>query len=170
MINSITGEEGRIGRILPLALKHKAKLVALTMGESGMPNTAEERRDIARHILERLKKDGFDAANLYFDPLIRPVSTEPGQAGEFLRSIPLIKSLGPVKVICGLSNVSYGLPNRKTINSVFLSMAIHAGLDAAILDPTDKTMIASLRSSEALLGMDEYCAGYIKSFREGKLA
>lgn len=168
MINSITAEGSRIDNILPLALKAKAKLIALTMDDKGMPDTAEDRVKIARTILERVKKDGFDPKNLYFDPLIRPISTEPMQAKEFLRSIPMIKDLG-ANTVCGLSNVSFGIPDRKLVNATFLAMAVYAGLDAAILDPTDKLMNSSLRASLAITGRDDYCAGYIKAFREGSL-
>jgi cobalamin-dependent methionine synthase I len=168
MINSITAESERIDKILPLAARSSSKLIALTMDDKGMPNTAQERFEIARSITDRVKSEGFDLSNLYFDPLIRPISTEPEQAGEFLKSIPLIKSLG-VNTICGLSNVSFGLPNRKLINSVFLAMAIHSGLDAAILDPTDRLMRSSFTAAEALVGRDEYCAAYITAFRDGKL-
>lgn len=168
MINSITAESERIDKILPLAVKAKAKLIALTMDDKGMPDTAGDRINIARVILERVKKDGFDPENLYFDPLIRPISTEPAQAGEFLRAIPMIKELG-AHTICGLSNVSFGLPDRKLINATFLSMAVHSGLDAAILDPTEKLMHSSLRASLAIMGQDEYCSGYIKAFRDGTI-
>ena len=168
MINSITAEGLRIDKILPLALKANAKLIALTMDDKGMPDTAEDRVKIARTILERVKRDGFNPKDLYFDPLIRPIATEPAQAKEFLRSIPMIKDLG-ANTICGLSNVSFGLPNRKLINSTFLAMAISAGLDAAILDPTDKLMNSSIRASLAIVGKDDYCADYIKSFRDGVL-
>jgi cobalamin-dependent methionine synthase I len=167
-INSITGERSRIDLIVPLAVKYNTSLIALTMGDSGMPNSAEERFTIAKEILAKVSAKGFKAENLYFDPLIRPISTEPDQAKEFLRSIPMIRSLG-VKTICGLSNVSFGLPDRKVINSTFASMAVHSGLDAAILDPTDKSIISSIRASAALLSEDEYCAEYIKAFREGRL-
>ena len=167
-INSITGEQDRIDKIVPLAVKHNTKLIALTMGSGGMPHSAEERFSIAKDILARVADKGFKAENLYFDPLIRPISTEPAQVKEFLRSIPMIKSLG-VKTICGLSNVSYGLPNRKVINSTFLAMAMYAGLDAAILDPTDKNIISSFKASGALLCDDEYCAEYIRAFREERL-
>ena len=167
-INSITGERARIDLIVPLAVKYKTGLIALTMGDGGMPNSAEERFAIAKDILAKVSDKGFKAENLYFDPLIRPISTEPEQVKEFLRSIPMIKSLG-VKTICGLSNVSFGLPDRKVINSTFAAMAIYSGLDAAILDPTDKNIISSIRASRALLSDDEYCAEYIKAFREGRL-
>ncbi len=169
MINSISGDEARIRAILPLAVKYDTKLIALTMDEKGMPHTAQERFETAAKIFERVKRDGFNVENLYFDPLIRPIATEPDQAMEFLRSIPMIKGLKPVKTVCGLSNVSFGLPNRRLINAAFLSMAIQADLDAAILDPLDKHIISSLRASDALLGADEYCGEYIRAFREGKL-
>jgi 5-methyltetrahydrofolate--homocysteine methyltransferase len=167
-INSITGEQERIDRIVPLAVKHNTKLIALTMSEGGMPNSAEERFAIAKEILSKVSEKGFRAESLYFDPLIRPISTEPEQAKEFLKSIPMIKSLG-AGTVCGLSNVSYGLPDRKVINSIFLAMAIQSGLDAAILDPTEKQIISSIAAAEALTCKDEYCGEYIKAFREGRL-
>jgi len=167
-INSITGEQDRIDLIVPLAVKYDTGLIALTIGEGGMPNSAEERFAIAKEILTKVSDKGFKSENLYFDPLIRPISTEPEQAKEFLRSIPMIKSLG-ARTVCGLSNISYGLPDRKIINSTFLAMAIQSGLDAAILDPTEKQVISSFTAAEALICEDEYCAGYIKAFREGRL-
>jgi len=168
-INSITGEDQRIEKIVPLAVRGDTKLIALTMDETGMPNTAEERFRLAKRIVDKVERLGFNTENLYFDALIRPISTEPDQAREFLRSIPMIKALGRVKTICGLSNVSYGLPSRGTINAAFLAMAAQSGLDAAILDPTDRHMSSSIAASMALLGGDEYCAGYIRAFREAKL-
>ncbi len=169
MINSITLDEARIKSILPLAREYKTKLIALTMDETGMPSTAGERLAIAKKIAGRIDREGFNIEDLYFDPLIRPISTEPDQAREFLKSIPMIKAIGGVKTICGLSNISFGLPDRKLVNSTFLAMAVQAGLDAAILDPLDNHIISSLRASQALLGMDEYCVEYIKTFRNGRL-
>ncbi|MDP3729969.1 MAG: dihydropteroate synthase [Candidatus Omnitrophota bacterium] len=167
-INSITGEESRIDKIVPLAVKYNTKLIALTMSDKGMPHSADDRFEVARGMLAKITAKGFKAENLYFDPLIRPISTEPEQAKEFLRSIPMIKSLG-ARTVCGLSNISYGLPDRKIINSTFLAMAIQSGLDAAILDPTEKQVVSSIAAAEALMCKDEYCAEYIKAFREGRL-
>jgi len=169
MINSITGEEARVRQVLPLALEYKTKLVALTMDGGGMPNSAEERLDIARRIYDRVRRENFPDEDLYFDALIRPASTEPMQAQEFLRAIPMIKKLGGVKTVCGLSNISYGLPNRSVINSTFLSMATQAGLDASILDPTDKLVVSSIAAARVVLSRDGYCADYIKAYREGRL-
>jgi 5-methyltetrahydrofolate--homocysteine methyltransferase len=169
-INSITAEESRLNSVLPLAIEYKAKLIALAMDEKGMPDTADERFEIAKKITDKVAKAGFDIDDLYIDALIRPISTEPVQAREFLRSIKMIKSLDGVKTICGLSNVSFGLPKRSVINSIFLAIALHEGLDAAILDPTDRHVASSMAASGALLGRDEYCGEYIRAFREGRLA
>lgn len=170
MINSITADDRRIDSILPLAIRYNAKLVALTMNENGMPDTAKERADIAKSIFEKVGKKGFNTGKLYFDPLIRPIATEPLQAREFLNSIPLIKAIGGVGTICGLSNISYGLPARTYVNASFLSMAMALGLDVAILDPTDANIGTTLRAANALLGVDEYCGEFIKAFRDGKFA
>lgn len=169
LINSITADDARINAILPLAIARGASVVALTMSERGMPNTALERFEIAKSIRDKVRNQGFDPARLYFDPLVRPISTEPTQANEALKALVLIKGMDGAKTICGLSNVSYGLPKRSVINSQFLSMAIHQGLDAAILDPLDKYIMTTVRASSALVGKDEYCGEYIKAFREGKL-
>ena len=169
MINSITAEEPRIQQILPLAIEYNASLIALTIDANGMPSSAQERFDIARNIYDRVHREKFPTEKLYFDALIRPVSTEPMQAQEFLQSIPMIKKLGNVKTICGLSNVSYGLPHRAVINATFLAMAVQAGLDAAILDPTDKLIISSIAASRVVLCRDGYCAEYIRAYRDGKL-
>jgi 5-methyltetrahydrofolate--homocysteine methyltransferase len=167
-INSITAEDERIKHILPLASRYGTKLIALAMDGSGMPDSAEGRLEMTKKILEKVKRVGFNPEDIYIDPLIRPISTEPAQAKEFLHSIPMIKSLG-VKTACGLSNVSFGLPSRSLINAVFLSMAYQAGLDAAILDPLDKHVMSAVRAAKALLSEDDYCVEYIKAYRNGKL-
>ncbi|MFH1996505.1 MAG: dihydropteroate synthase [Candidatus Omnitrophota bacterium] len=168
-INSITGEDARIDAITPLAVKYNAKVIALTMDERGMPEGVEERAAIAEKILKKTNRHGLKDEALYFDPLVRPLSTEPEQAKALLAAIPAIKKIGGVKTICGLSNISFGLPKRSVINAAFLAMAIYAGLDAGIVDPTDRGIYATIKSATALIGEDEYCAGYIGSFREGKL-
>lgn len=169
MINSITADDKRIEAIIPLAIKYSAKVIALAMDEKGMPDTAASRLDIAKIILEKTARLGFKAEDLYFDLLIRPVATEPNQPMEFLKALGSAPTAGIVNTICGLSNVSFGLPSRGAINSNFMAMAIAFGLNAAIIDPTDKRMISSIRSAEALAGRDEYCMNYIKAYREGNL-
>jgi len=166
-INSVTAEGSKMATILPLAARHGAKVIALVIGDGRMPSTKEERREIAGTILAAARRAGIEDARLYFDPLIRPLATEPEQSREVLDSIGLIKSLGNVKTICGLSNISFGLPRRGAVNAAFLSLAIGAGLDAAILDPTDRRVASALLACTALLGKDAHCRDYLTAYRRG---
>lgn len=169
IINSVTAEEKRYEKILPLVKKYNTSVIALTIDEKGMPKTAEERFNIAKKIVRITTEYGILPEDVFFDPLVRPISTEPEQVKEFLESLRLIKTLPQVKTICGLSNVSYGLPNRSLLNSIFIAIALGYGLDSAIIDPTDKKMISAIKTAEALLGKDEYCLSYITAYREGKV-
>ena len=119
-------------------------------------------------IPDAVKKYNVPLERIYFDLLVRPISTEPNQANEFLKAVSLVKKNLKAKTVCGLSNISFGLPNRKFINATFLTMSLYAGLTAAIIDPTDKQMMLTVKASETLLGQDEYCMKYIAAFREGK--
>ena len=170
MVNSITGERERAEDILPLVRKHGASLVALTMDEKGMPETDEERIEIARNLLGLIKGYGVPAEEVYFDPLVRPLGTDTKQSLAILKAIAGIMSTGEgVHTICGLSNISFGLPKRKLLNKTFLPLAMNAGLDAVILDPLDKHLMATLKATQALLNKDEFCMQYITASREGKL-
>lgn len=168
MINSITAEKSRYEKILPICKKYNSSVIALTMDEKGMPQTAQERFEIATIIMEICQQYGISKDKIYFDPLTRPASSEQKQAQEFLDAIKLIKELG-LKTIAGLSNISYGLPKRRLLNKTFLSMACASGLDACIIDPLDQSLMSAISASQAILGQDEYCRDYIKAYREGKL-
>lgn len=176
MINSITGETAtrpgmeKAERILALVRQYRASVVILTLDDRGMPSSSKERLEIALKMNKLAADSGIPAEDIYFDLLVRPLSVEPLQAKEFLESIKLVKKELPgVKTVCGLSNISFGLPNRSIVNSTFLVMAIDAGLDAALIDITDKKMFSAIKTSEALLGRDEYCMNYITAFKEGKI-
>lgn len=170
LINSITLQKDRLEGFLPLVKKYNCLVVALTMGESGMPETAEERFEICKNIIEILKKEEISTESLYIDPLVQPISTNIKNCLITLDTIRAIKNAFPVKTIIGLSNISFGLPNRRLINRTFLSMALAAGLNAALIDPLDKDMMSTLKAGEALLGQDDYCLNYLSAFREGKLS
>jgi len=169
-INSVTAEERSAREILALAKKFNTNVVALTMDDSGMPQTADERVKLAEKILNMTRTYKISDENIYFDPLVKPISSEQNQANEFLSALRLIKKMGSAKTVGGLSNVSFGLPQRKLLNKTFLSMAIANGIDAVIIDPLDKESMATLSAAVALLGQDDYCMNYITKFREGKLA
>jgi len=168
MINSITAEKTRYEKILPLCAKYDCDIIALTMDEKGMPHTAGQRFEIATIIMEICAEYGVKKDRIYIDPLIRPISTEQTQAEEILISIEEISKIG-LKTIAGLSNISYGLPNRSLINRTFLAMASYAGLSACIIDPTDIKLMSVVRAAMALTGSDENSISYIKAFRDKKL-
>ncbi|MFH0839648.1 MAG: dihydropteroate synthase [Candidatus Omnitrophota bacterium] len=170
LINSITLEKDRADAILPLVKKYKASVIVLAMDGKAMPHNAAGRLDMAKNAVSLLAAHGVEKDDLYIDPLVRPISSEPDQALEVIKSVGLIKSATGAKLTCGLSNISFGLPDRSMLNAVFLAMMLSAGLDAAILDPLNKKINAILRASSALLGEDEFCMEYIKSHREGELS
>jgi len=169
LINSITLEKGRFDAVVSLVKKYKAQVIALTMDESSMPKNAVERAAKAEKLLGLLRKEGVKDEDIFFDPLVKSIASEPDQAVEFLEAVARIKSLGKVKVVGGLSNVSFGLPGRHLLNSVFAGLAASRGIDAAIIDPLDKETMAIILAAETLAGRDEYCVNYIKAFREGRL-
>ena len=169
MVNSITAEAERYAKLIPLIREHKPNVVGLCMDDRGMPDTAEDRIRIASDIVGKLTKDGVPIGDIYIDPVVTPVSTDTRYGMAVLDAIEAIMKAFPgVHTICGLSNVSYGLPNRKQVNQMFLVMAMTSGLDAVILDPCDKRIMANLITTTALLGKDEFCMNYLTAFRAGK--
>ncbi|OIO40515.1 MAG: hypothetical protein AUJ75_00165 [Candidatus Omnitrophica bacterium CG1_02_49_10] len=169
LVNSITAEKGRSKEILPLVKRYGSLVIGLTIDENGMPITADERFDIVKRIISDIKGAGISEKDLYIDPLVRPVSSEQAQALQMLEAMRMIKTSTEANIVVGLSNISFGLPNRALLNATFLSMAMCYGLDAAIIDPTDTQIHATLKASEAILNSDQYCMRYIKASREGKI-
>ena len=170
MINSITFEKERLQKVTPLITEHGAKVIALCLSDEGPPQDYEGRIEIAARLVDRLTGDGVPLENIYVDPCVFPVSTS-SDAGSFvLDAIAWIHSQYPgVHTICGASNVSFGLPVRKLLNSVFLTMLIARGLDSAIIDPCNTLTRACLLAAEALTGRVEFCTSYIEAFRAGNL-
>jgi len=170
MVNSITGEKARFKEMVSVIKEFGASVVALCMDDKGMPETAEQAIEVGSRLIEELLKEGIDQDDIYVDPLVRPVSTDNKAGLRVLETIHGIKSRFPsVHVICGLSNVSYGLPQRKLLNQAFLVSTMTAGLDAVILDPLDRQLMGLLYAAKVLLGRDEYCGDYLKAYREGRL-
>jgi len=171
MINSVNGDPAKMGEIFPLVKKYGCKVIALTSSrEGGIPATSEERLKIAQTIATEAQKYGVPLGDIYFDPLVMALSTQHGNGTLFLETLRGIKkNLGEAKTVSGLSNISFGLPKRRLMNQVFLVLALGCGMDAAILDPTDKALMAMIRAGETLMGKDPFCAKYISAFREGRL-
>lgn len=170
IINSITDEKERFGHVLPLAVEFNTGIIALCMDDGGMPETYEDRVFIADRLLGKLTKAGIAPADIFIDPMVRPIGTGSHYGMVAIETIRKVKAEFPdVHIACGLSNISFGIPARKVMNQAFLVAAMTAGLDGAILDPLDKKLMTILYAAEALLGMDEYCMNYITKFREGEL-
>lgn len=166
MINSISLEKDRYNALIPVIAGTDLKVVALCMSDEGMPETMDARLRIAEKLIDGLVKNNVPLNNIYVDPLVQPVSTNNTFAVEFINSVEAIMTrFKGVHTICGLSNVSYGLPVRKFMNQAFAIMAIGKGLDGLIINPLDKMMMASLVTAEALAGRDDYCVNYLKAFR-----
>ena len=170
LVNSITDEKARFAAVLPLVLEYGAGVVALCMDDSGMPDTADARVEIADSLFGKLTRAGVAPSDIYFDPMVRPVGTGSRYGIAAIETIREIKRRHPdARIMCGLSNISFGIPARKLMNQAFLIAAMAAGMDGAILDPLDRKLMAFLYAGEALLGIDEYCMEYIAKFREGAL-
>jgi cobalamin-dependent methionine synthase I len=170
IINSITMEKERVDGILPLAQKYDTSIVCLTMDDSGMPEDVKGRIKITDDIVALFKENGISLKRAYFDHLVRPASTNPGQSKHLLDAIKHTKMTYPESHIAlGLSNISFGIPCRSNFNKAFLSMLVMAGCDGAILDPTEEDLMLTLYSARSVLGLDEYCMDYIMKMRdEGK--
>ena len=171
MINSISLEKERYLSMLPLVAGHPCKLVALCMKQTAMPTTAQERIDAASELIDLLIQAGMKPEDIFVDPLVQPISVDTHMGHAMLEAISGIKAKYPtVHTICGLSNISFGLPERKLINRYFLALAMHSGLDAVILDPTDLHLAAALKTTAMLLGHDDYCEAFIEAYEKGELA
>ncbi len=164
LINSVSGEEEKLRTILPLAKKYGAAVLGLTLDDDGIPKTAEGRLKVAEKILERALAAGLKREDVVIDCLAMTVSAEPRGAVETLRAIRLVKERLGLATILGVSNISFGLPSRGSINAHFLSMAIEAGLDSAIMNTKNEAMMDAYHASLVLLGHDEKAERYIGRF------
>ena len=166
MINSISLEKERYEALLPVVAGTDLKVVALCMSDAGMPETTDQRLAIADELINSLVKNRVPVENIFVDPLVQPLSTRNDFGIEFLNAVESIVTRFPgIHSMCGLSNISYGLPERKMLNQTFMVMAIAKGLDGAIVNPLDRRMMAQIVAAEALAGRDNYCMEYLKAYR-----
>ncbi len=171
MINSISLERDRYEALLPVITSHPCHVVALCMTQTAMPVSVEDRVEAASELINKLTDKGVPVEKIYVDPLVQPVSVDIRMGPAILGAINKIMQGFPgVNTICGLSNVSFGLPHRSLINRNFLALAMANGLSAAILDPTDRKLMSTIISVEMLLGRDEYCEKYIDAYQNGIFA
>ena len=161
LVNSVSGEKEKLQAILPLVKKYGGAVIALTLDESGIPDTAEERVAIANRIIEVAQGYGIDKKDIIVDPLALTVSSDAQNAQITAKTVKLLKSLG-IRTSLGVSNISFGLPCREKINSTFFAMTLENGLDCAIMNPFSREMMDVYHSFRVLNNMDTTCEQYIE--------
>jgi len=168
LVNSVSGEESRLTSILPVVRDRGAAVIGLTMDDNGIPSSPEVRLGIAEKILERSVKIGIPQEDVIIDPLVMAAGSD-SQAGVItLKTIQLVHERLGVNINLGASNVSFGLPDRHTVNQAFLVLAMQLGATCAITDPLKLTGI--IRAADLVLGRDEYSIRFIKYFRQVQAA
>jgi len=171
MLNSITKESERWKEVYPVAVEHECLVLGLCIDDSGIPDEADKRVKIADTIINDLVKGGKKIEDIAIDPLTTPLSVNTNYGVTVWDTIRGVKRNFPgVKLITGLSNISYGLPARKQINRAFVVACMVNGLDGALIDPLDATMMSMIRATEALMNRDPFCGNYLKAFRAGLVA
>ncbi|MBF7095673.1 dihydropteroate synthase [Alkalibacter mobilis] len=170
MINSINGDPKRLEDFLPFIKEKNCSVIALALDESksGMPKTVEERLTVLESIFKATRKIGIDDDKIYIDPLIMSVATDQSAGIVAFDCIRQIHEAYPkAHITGGLSNISFGLPNRALINRTFLTLAVAAGMDSAVVNPSNTALIESLYATELLLGRDKFCRKYTVASKNG---
>ena len=166
LVNSVTGEEEVLERVMPLVAKYGAAVVAISNDETGISMDPDVRFGVAKRIVKRAADFGIPAADIVVDPLVMPIGAL-GQAGQ--QAFQLIRRLREelkVNTTCGASNVSFGLPNRHQVTGTFLAMAIGAGMTSAIMNPMHAEVKAAVMAADVLAGSDQDCAAWIRANRD----
>jgi 5-methyltetrahydrofolate--homocysteine methyltransferase len=166
LVNSVNGEERKLKEVLPLVKQYGAAVIGLTMDDDGIPKAAQKRLQIARKIVEEAEKTGIPPEDVIIDPLAMTISTDQGAAVETLKTMRLIRDEIGVNQTLGVSNISFGLPERHAINGIFLALAATNGLTCPIVDPTLWEMRRAILIADLLLAKDEYCMKFISVYRE----
>src|SRR5437763_13149001 len=165
LVNSVTAEEERMAIILPLVKKHGAAVIGMANDETGISMVPEERLALARRIIERASDHGIPQHDIIIDPIAMTVAADPTCGVITLETMRLIRDELGNNMTCGASNVSFGLPDRPTVNAAFLPLAMHAGLTCAITNPLEAMVRRAVLAGDLLLGHDEYAMRWIASYR-----
>ena len=164
IVNSVNGEQKVLDSILPLCKKYGAAVVGLALDEHGIPKTAEGRFEVAKRIVAATDAIGIPRGDVYIDCLTLTVSAEQSAASETLKAITMCKKELGVRTVLGVSNISFGLPCRGYMNTTFLTLAMQAGLDLAIMNPNTPEMMAAVRAYRVLTSQDEKCNDYVAAY------
>ncbi len=166
LVNSVTGEEETMERVLPLVASHGAAVVAISNDETGISEDPDVRFEVARRIVNRAADHGIPAADVVVDPLVMPIGAMATAGRQVFHLVRRLRDELGVNTTCGASNVSFGLPNRPGINATFLAMAIGAGMTSAITNPLEPEIMQAVKAADVLTGRDPDCAGWIRRYRQ----
>jgi 5-methyltetrahydrofolate--homocysteine methyltransferase len=169
LVNSVTGEDGRLEAILPLVARHGAAVIGLA-NDDEIPMEPQRRLEVAKKIVSAAGDHGIPPEDVVIDPLAMPVGAEPRAVTLFVETLHLLRDELGVNTICGASNTSFGLPGRHTLGAAFLSVAQSHGLTSAIMDARSKECVEAVRATDFLLGHDEWGARWIARYRAQKAA
>lgn len=171
MINSISLEKERFDAMMPFLQGKKCKIIALCMDDAGMPATAADIIGRADTLVKELNAIGIATSDIYVDPLVQPISTDSNKGTMVLDATRGIKANYPdIHITGGLSNISFGLPQRKIINRTFVTLMMDAGMDSAIIDPLDEKIMATIKTADMLIGNDPFCGNFLKGVRAETIA
>jgi 5-methyltetrahydrofolate--homocysteine methyltransferase len=168
LLNSVTGEEERLERVLPLVRKYGCAVIAISNDETGISEDVDVRFDVARRIVERAQDHGIPVSDVVVDPLVMPVGAVNTAGRQVLRLVRRLREELGVNTTCGASNLSFGLPNRNGLNAAFISMAIGAGMTSAITNPLHPELMQAVRGANVVMGHDPQCAAWVRSYRESQ--
>ena len=166
LVNSVTGEDEVLERVLPLVAKHKAAVVAISNDETGISEDPDVRFAVAKKIVERAADHGIPYSDVVVDPLVMPIGAINTAGVQVMALVRRLRDELKVNTTCGASNVSFGLPNRNGINSAFLTMAMGAGMTSAITSPLHPEVMQAVRGGDVMMGHDPDCTNWIRAYRE----
>ena len=170
MINSITAEKENYAAVLPILRQYDCKVIAMCLDDEGVTSECEKKIRTGCDLVENLLGDGIKADNIYLDPVITAVGADKNSGVNALKTTEEVRRRYPgIHTVCGLGNISFGLPVRKLLNRTLLVMAMAVGVDTVIIDPLDQQMMEHLIAANTLLGNDEFCGEYIAAYRSKRL-
>ncbi len=168
LVNSVNGEEKSLSNVLPLVKEYGAAVIGLCMDDDGIPETAEQRLGVASKIIERAGKLGINPENVVIDPLALTMGADSNAGKIALDTIQLVVKEFGVNITMGASNISFGMPDRKYINSTFVALAIYAGMTCPITNPLVREISTAVLATDLSLGRDEFGMNWIKAYRKRK--
>jgi 5-methyltetrahydrofolate--homocysteine methyltransferase len=167
LLNSVTGEEAVLERVLPLVKKYGAAVVAISNDETGISEDPDVRFEVAKRIVNRAADYGIPSSDVVVDPLVMPIGALGGAGLQVFRLVRRLHEELKVNTTCGASNISFGLPNRHAVSGTFLAMAMSNGMTSAITNPMHTEVKTAIMAANVLCGVDLNCAAWIRANREG---